>query len=150
MNAPMLAEDASTYIVTALASALLAAAAAAGLDAHAAASTVNIIDDQKLRIICIIGALGGSVLSIVLFPVGNHRQLAGKLFGSSIAGIIGTPMLMRWFAIEPQTDPLLFVSCVVALLSWSILQIAVPFLNQLAAKWLMAKAEKFSPKDPKQ
>ena len=119
-----------------------AAAAAAALPELTGTS---IIDDNRLRLICVAGSLGGAVISIMLFATGSHKELARKLTVSALAGILLTPMLLRYLTWTSQTDAILAVSAIVAMLSWSVLQTVVPMLSRMVVKW----AGGLAPKDPK-
>lgn len=105
------------------------------------ALNVNVMDDARLRLVCLAGSLGGGLLSIMIFPLPTTKALVGKLFASGIAGMMFSPMVMRWSSLPLDTDMLLFVSCVVALLSYTLLQGIVPMANRFIEKWFGSKLD---------
>lgn len=109
------------------------------IQAQAEAAANVIWNDSALRLICIAGSIGGSILSILLFPPASARAMAGKMTASVIAGALFTPILIRWVDIVPDADVLLCGAAVVSLLSWSILMAAVPIVQNFARKWLQVK-----------
>jgi hypothetical protein len=106
---------------------------------HEALQSVNVMDDARLRLVCICGSLGGALLSVLLFPLPRTKPLIAKLFASGLAGMMFSPMIVRWDGLTLDTDTMLFVSGMVALLSYSMLQMAVPLLNKGGARWLGIK-----------
>lgn len=96
---------------------------------------ISVMDDGKLRIVCIIGAMGGGVLSALLYPLGSPKQLSGKIVGSAISGIMFSPKLLSWMSWQLTTDNVLCMAGAVALLSWTLLQLAIP----LAGAWFTSK-----------
>lgn len=135
---------ATALIYTAVAGAIAAIMAANAPDPHEVMhAALNIIDDSKLRLICIAGSLGGAILSVGLMPPPPAqserafiRRLALRISCASIAGVLFSPMLMRWLHIEPQTDAVLAVSGIVSLASWSVLPLVVAILTKMAGKKL--------------
>jgi hypothetical protein len=127
-------ETAVAVIIAASIGALTAITAAVipGVDAQQAMT--SIMDDQRLRLICVAGSLGGAVLSVGLFSAASVRGLCLKLSCSSISGVIFAPMALRWLGWAADTDAVLCTSGLVALTSWSVLQTAVPALTRLAGK----------------
>jgi hypothetical protein len=121
---------------------IISAAAAALLPDPTTTSALSLVDDNRLRLICVAGSLGGAVMSVMLFQVKTNRELAAKLTTSALAGIMFSPMLLRYLRWADLTDSILAVSAAVALLSWTVLQSAVPILANLAKR----KVESFDPK----
>jgi hypothetical protein len=87
---------------------------------------INIIDDNKLRIWCLIGAMGASIVGVCLFKWTGPRDLALKLVGSSLIGFIFTPGVMRYLEITPEVDLVLLWSAGVALFGAGILKGVFP------------------------
>lgn len=132
-----LASTPAVSIIIAAGIGIISAAAAALLPDPSTASALSIVDDNRLRLICVAGSLGGAVMSIMLFSVNSPRELAAKLTTAALAGIMFSPMLLRYLRWADRTDAILAVSAAVALLSWTILQSIVP----MAAAMLKRKAE---------
>jgi hypothetical protein len=132
----MPAAESAISLVIAAAVGMFAAAAAAVLPTPDPAAAVSVMDDARLRLICVAGSLGGAVLSVALFKLGNVRDMAVKLASSSISGILFAPMALRWLGWTRDLDAVLAVSGMTALLSWTVLQMAVPALARAAAKRL--------------
>jgi hypothetical protein len=127
----------SASIIIAAGIGIISAAAAALLPDPSTASALSIVDDNRLRLICVAGSLGGAVMSVMLFQVKTNRELAAKLTTSALAGIMFAPMILRYLKWADLTDAILAVSATVAMLSWTVLQSIVP----MAANLLKRKAE---------
>lgn len=111
----------------------IAIAATAGMEAMSN-GTVVIFEDFKLRGWCIAGACGGALVSILVFPLPKPRALAFKLVASGISGMMFSPMIIRWSGLQVDVDTVVFVSGIVALLSWGCIQIAVPVATKIFGK----------------
>lgn len=96
---------------------------------------MSIMDDGRLRTVCIIGSMGGGILSVLLYPLGTPKELAGKIVGSAMAGMMFAPTIIQWIGWQPTTDHVLGISGAVALISWSGLQVAIP----LVVNWIRSK-----------
>lgn len=108
----------------------------------AAPAAVTIMDDEKMRLICIIGAVGGGVLSALIFspPQATGRMFAVKVGSSSLAGILFTPSLVHWLGWTLNIDTLLGTSAGIALVGIGVIRVAVPL-------WAKYAARKFGPPD---
>jgi hypothetical protein len=131
-------------IITLLAACLTAAAGALGEISDAAkdvmrAVHMNVMDDASLRLVCIMGSIGGALISVLLYPLPRTKELIAKLVVSVIAGVMFTPMVVRWLNLSRDTDTLLFASCAVALLGYTSLQIIVPLAHKWVGGWLGVK-----------
>lgn len=95
-----------------------------------------IIDNEKMRLICVIGAIGGGLLSAILFspPKTSGKGFAMKVFSSSLAGILFTPGVIHWLGWRPNVDVLLAVSAAFAMVSVGALKVAIPLWERIAAK----------------
>lgn len=127
----------SFSIIIAASIGIITALAAALLPDPASSAALSIVDDNRLRLICVAGSLGGAVMSVMLFQVKTNRELAAKLTTSALAGIMFAPMILRYLKWADLTDAILAVSATVAMLSWTVLQSIVP----MAANLLKRKAE---------
>lgn len=127
----------SFSLVIAASIGILSALAAALMPDPETAAALSLVDDNRLRLICVAGSLGGAVMSVMLFQVKTNRELAAKLTTSALAGIMFAPMILRYLKLADLTDAILAVSAIVALLSWTVLQSIVP----MAANLLKRKAE---------
>lgn len=124
----------SLSIVIAAGLGIISAAAAALLPDPTTTTALSLVDDNRLRLICVAGSLGGAVMSVMLFQVKTNRELAAKLTTSALAGIMFSPMLLRYLRWADLTDAILATSATVALLSWSILQTAIPIATAIARR----------------
>jgi hypothetical protein len=143
---PIQEADCKTILLTACAGA--AASLMAAIIPEGMAHSLNIIDDSKLRLICISGSLGGAILSVGIFPPpasSGVRGLALKISCSSISGVLFSPMVMRWMNFPIQTDEVLAIAGAVALVSWSTLQMAVPLFTKIIGR----KAQSYEPDNDK-
>lgn len=97
-------------------------------------------DKSQFRIFCLLGAIGGAFLAIALFPprerVGNYsRRLAIKFVSSGVAGLLFTPIVIRWQGWPVDVDIVLAVSGVVALMSVSLISALVPvFVKRIVGR----------------
>lgn len=127
----------SASIILAATIGIFSALAAALMPDPETAAALSLVDDNRLRLICVAGSLGGAVMSVMLFQVKTNRELAAKLTTSALAGIMFAPMILRYLKWADLTDAILATSAAVALLSWTVLQSIVP----MAANLLKRKAE---------
>lgn len=127
----------SASIILAAGIGIFSALAAALMPDPETAAALSLVDDNRLRLICVAGSLGGAVMSVMLFQVKTNRELAAKLTTSALAGIMFAPMILRYLKWADLTDAILAVSATVAMLSWTVLQSIVP----MAANLLKRKAE---------
>lgn len=134
---PLASTSASIILAAGLGIISALTAAAALLPDPSSASAFSLVDDNRLRLICVAGSLGGAVMSVMLFQVKTNRELAAKITTSALAGIMFAPMILRYLKWADLTDAILAVSAIVALLSWTVLQSIVP----MAANLLKRKAE---------
>ena len=134
---PLASTSASIILAAGLGIISAISAAAALLPDPSSASAFSLVDDNRLRLICVAGSLGGAVMSVMLFQVKTNRELAAKLTTSALAGIMFAPMILRYLKWADLTDAILAVSATVAMLSWTVLQSIVP----MAANLLKRKAE---------
>lgn len=102
-----------------------------------------IFDDERYRLICIVGALGGALLNLGLYssPTPGIRPMAWKVFCSTITGVVVTPMVIHWVNIVPNVDNLLFFSFFMALIS-------VGVVRGVAPLWTRFFVQKLAPVDP--
>lgn len=142
-----IAESSASILIAACVGMLSSLLAAVIPDPAAAAAGIVIMDDTRLRLICIAGSLGGAVVSVMLFSVTTHKELARKLTVSSLSGVIFSPVIMRYIAVPASTDYVLVISAVTALLSWSALQTVVPMAIERFITWLGVKVPK-APANP--
>jgi FtsH-binding integral membrane protein len=124
----------SFAIVLAAGLGIISAICAALLPDPTTTTALSLVDDNRLRLICVAGSLGGAVMSVMLFQVKTNRELAAKLTTSALAGIMFSPMLLRYLRWADLTDAILATSAIVALLSWTVLQSAVPILAGIAKR----------------
>lgn len=104
-------------------------------------SAQTIWDQSQLRMFCLIGALGGAFLAVALFPpkegAGSPvRRLAAKFLSSGIAGMLFTPIVIRWREWPLDVDVVLAVSGAVALVAVTVLHTAIPILLRRLNTWL--------------
>lgn len=112
---------------------------------------IIIMDDTRMRLFCIIGAIGGAVLSALIFtpPKATGRQFGIKVAASSLAGILFTPMTLAALQWKLNIDRVLGASAVIAMLSIGVLRMAVPWAQAKAAKWFGIGAEENQDEPPK-
>lgn len=130
----MPAAESAVSLVIAAAVGMFAAAAAAVMPTPDPTAVVTVMDDARMRLICVAGSLGGAVLSVSLFKLTHVRDMAVKLVSSSFSGILFAPMVLRWTGWGRDVDAVLAISGLTALMSWTVLQKAVPALTKAAMK----------------
>ena len=121
-------------------------AAVAGIDDL---TSPAIWDKSQFRIFCLLGSIGGAFLAIALFPpresVGNYsRRIAIKFVSSGIAGLLFTPIVIRWQGWPADVDTVLAVSGTVALMSVSVISALVPVF----VKRIVGRVDDEPPKPP--
>lgn len=125
-----------------IAYAIISAVVASVAAGFGTGAEVALLDDSKMRLICISGALFGSLLSILIFPPngGTARAFLIKLMASSIAGVIFTPVFFHWLPLPRNTDWVLLASATTALLAVGVIKIAVPKAERLVGSRILTEA----------
>ncbi|HEY2857116.1 MAG TPA: hypothetical protein VGJ21_01705, partial [Terracidiphilus sp.] len=97
------------------------------------ASQPAILDNERLRIVCLLGALGGGVLNLGLFPAAQPgiRPMAWRYTSSVLCGVVLTPIIVHWFGIYPNFDNLAAVSFLMAIIGVGLIFKAVPSISNL-------------------
>lgn len=119
-------------------------AAAAALIPNAIVETsvglmpIVIMDDEKMRIVCIIGAIAGGVITTFLSSERDvsFKAIISRALLSTLCGVIFTPMVFQWREWAPNTDRLLAGSAIVAMLAVGVLKSILPLWQTFAAKFL--------------
>lgn len=126
------------FTIAAGAVASMFACIAAALPNLAAATDGTILTDTQMRFACIAGALGGAILSVLIFPPrkATHRNVAAKFFASGVSGVIFAPMVVRWANLPRDFDSVIATSAIVALTAIGVLRLAVPAIERIAGKKL--------------
>lgn len=99
----------------------------------------SLFDDERLRLVCLSGSIGGAIVSVGLFRPRNTQELAWKLTCSGLSGMMFSPMIMRYIGWPLEADHVLAASGSVALLSWGVLQMAVPLMTRFGEFWIKSK-----------
>lgn len=99
---------------------------------------VIIMDDEKMRLVCIIGALGGGVITTLLSSEKepSARGLIGRVLVSTGCGIIFTPAVFHYVTWVPNTDNILFVSASTAMVAVGVLKTVMPLWQKFIASKL--------------
>ena len=138
LHAMPAAESAMPLMIAALLG-MFSAVTAALFPTPEAGTMVTGMDDQRMLLICMSASLGGAVMSVIFFPLAGVKDMARKLVGSSLAGFIFAPMILRKMDWAHDLPAIIGVSGATALLSWGILQWFVPAAPKMAAslfsKW---------------
>lgn len=115
--------------------------------ANTVSVSVNVLDNAKLFSICLCGAIGGGLMSVLIFPLPTTKALAAKFVASSIAAILFAPMTAQWLG-WLRSDFLLAVSGGVALVSWTVLQVTVPVVTRFSGWFTERKLSTYMPPEP--
>lgn len=121
-------------IVTAVGTALAAIAAfLADIPAAGGFSGQAIYDDERFRLICIAGALGGALVNLWLWPSSTPGivPMARQVSCSSFTGVVATPIVVHWIGLTPNTDNLLATSFIMAVVSVGVLKAAAPVWQRM-------------------
>lgn len=108
--------------------------------------SVNVLDNAKLLSICLAGAVGGGLMSVLIFPLPTARAMAGKFLASSLAAILFAPMTAQWLG-WLRSDALLAVSAGVALVAWAFVQATLPIAVGITARFTAWKLGSYVPSD---
>lgn len=114
-------------------------------------TSVAIWDKSQLRLWCMLGSIGGAFLAVAVLPshenTGNYtRRIAMKFASSGIAGLIFTPIVIRWRGWPVDSDVVLAVSATVALLAVGTISMLYP----IWVKWILGKAAALSKEEQKE
>lgn len=109
------------------------------LQSPSSSPVTDILDDERLWLICIAGAMIGSVASLCLFLPATVQEMARKLFVSAGVSVLFTPWLMGWLNLPFRTSNVLASAGAVALISWSVMQAVVPSVSAWVIKWFSSK-----------
>jgi hypothetical protein len=82
----------------------------------------GILENKTLILVCIIGACGGSLVSILFYPPKSKSQrlIAAKFLASGLTSIMFTPYIVHWMTPEPGSEVVLAVSGVVGLSAFAV------------------------------
>ncbi len=105
---------------------------------------MTIMDDARLRYTCIIGAIGGALISIAMFSTPKFRPMAAKFIVSAVSGSMLTPVIMRVSAVPVDTDWTIGAACMVAILAYSVIHALAPLVPRALAAIFR---QKYMPED---
>jgi len=109
---------------------------------------VDMLQDTYLLTVVILGSLAGGAISYMSFPLPTPKAMAFKFLTSGLAGIVFSPviatLLTTYLDLEMTGMFALAVSAVVAVCSWSVIQIAEPFAAKIVAWWMGTKLKNTS------
>lgn len=114
--------------------------------------SVPIWDKTDLIKLCVAGSMAGAYMYIIWFQkrgpldVGHEyvRKLASKFLAAGVAGVVFTPMVMKWTHIPLDPDFVLGISALVALCGVSVMQRAVPRISD----WVYSRLPGSKTDDP--
>lgn len=113
---------------------------------------IEILAHATLRLYCLLGALGGGVLAVLLTGGAGFREMAGKWTVGVLSGLLFTPWIIKVFSIYPSPDYIVAASGAVALLAWGCLHKLLPVLERLVIgrtrKLLGDKSDPSTPPQP--
>lgn len=120
----------------------MAASLAAAVTPAGPAETA-LLDDARLRLICLAGSIGGAWLAIHILPENANvsgRAQALKMFTSTVVGFMYAPWCIYYFGIEQNVDKIVAVAGLVAFLGVSVLKILASDAIRAVTKWFREKA----------
>lgn len=92
---------------------------------------IEILAHKTLRLYCLLGALGGGMVGVLIMGQAGAREMAGKWTVGVLSGIMFTPWLVKMTGAAPLPDTIVAASGVVSLLSWGCLHKLIPVLERL-------------------
>jgi hypothetical protein len=99
----------------------------------------DMLRDQYLFFIVVLGSLAGATISYGIYPPPTPREMVLKMMVSTIAGICFTPMLATiaagYFNLSINGQFVLPASAILAFVSWTALQLLHSFINKLLELW---------------
>lgn len=112
-------------------------------------SATGVLDNERLLAWAVMGALCGSVTSVIFFPPKQPKDrcnsqstmiriAAVKVLGSSFIGIFGTPAALYYLKLAPAVDLIAVLAFMIALLGAAVVKALVPV-------WERFFTNKFSP-----
>lgn len=124
--------------IATIAAAVAALMPNAVVDTASGPVSVVIMDDEKMRLVCIIGAIGGGVLTTLLSSEKepSARGLIARVLISTGSGIMFTPAVFHWMNWQANTDSLLTVSAITAMVSVGVLKTVLPLWQKFIANKL--------------
>lgn len=101
----------------------------------------TIWDKEQFRMYCLLGAIGGAFLSVgiaAMKSTGMHqvRTVALKFVSSGIAGLLFTPIAIRWLELPVDVDVVLGTAGAVAFISVTVLHDITPVFIGKIKTWL--------------
>ncbi len=109
------------------------------------AAGAGVLDDDRLRLWCILGSIGGAFLSLTVFPPAEapERVTAWRYFtklgASFFCGFALSPFIVEHLALELTSSNAVSVSFMTALFAVSGLHAALPVVEQWWTRYLKAK-----------
>lgn len=93
-----------------------------------------IVTSSTLRAWCVIGAVFGAIVAVVIFPPESPNTVAGmqrvlcKFLGSSLLGFMYGPVASRYLGVQVNEDMVMFVAGSISLFGVVILHAVVPLI----------------------
>lgn len=107
---------------------------------------IDLLNDSRLTMVCVFGAIGGAVLAIALFPQPTPRQMAAKFGASMVSGGVFTPALIEWLELPIRSSYVLAGSAVVAMVAVGVLHTVIPLVEKMWTTRLAARLHVDPPK----
>ena len=91
-----------------------------------------ILDNERLRVVCLIGAIGGAILNLGIYPskLPGIRPLVWKFTASVMCGVVFTPMVVHWTGVTANFDTLAFTSFIMAISGVGIVVKLIPAIQR--------------------
>lgn len=92
-----------------------------------------ILDNERLRSVCVLGAIGGAILNLGIYPSPKPGigPMAWKFTASVLCGVVLTPMMVRWTGVTPNFDTLAFTSFMMAISGVGLVVKLIPAVQRL-------------------
>ncbi len=94
---------------------------------------VAIMDDERLRWWCVIGAFCGAWISVGAFRPSDWYAGIAKWGTSFLASICFVPFLIEWWGWRMVSTVALASSCMGAIMAWSLIHMCIPIITHIAS-----------------
>ncbi len=100
--------------------------------AQAAKAAIGLLEDERMRYWCVIGAFCGAWMSVLAFRPKTWYETLAKWLVSFLASILFIPFAIDGMGLAQNTSAVLAISGLAALLGWTLVQKITPLLESLA------------------
>lgn len=104
---------------------------------QAAKAAIGLLEDERMRYWCVIGAFCGAWMSVLAFRPTSWHEAVAKWLVSFMSSIIFIPFAIDALGMSQNTSAVLAISGLAALLGWTLVQKSTPLLEAFAQTGLI-------------